>query len=111
MATRDHDVLLHRTINLKRIFNKGMKGRRAKSIALEQLGIVVTILRLPGDARKQPGIPRGVRGKELASLEMCESFLTRTIGDYEALPLLRPLWRLYHLTSAFRLASKFLSVR
>jgi hypothetical protein len=59
---------------------------------------------------------------EPASLEMCETGFerlnalcvltsTRTIGDYEALPLPRPLCCLYYLTRPFRLASKFLSVR
>ena len=59
---------------------------------------------------------------ELTSLEMCETWFdklnalwvltsTRTTGDYEALPLPRPLWRLYHLTRPFRLARKVLSVR
>ena len=60
--------------------------------------------------------------KELGKLEMCETWFdklnavwvltsTRTTGDYEALPLPRPLWRLYHLTRPFRLANKLLSVR
>jgi hypothetical protein len=32
--------------------------------------------------------------------------VTRTIGDYLSMPLPRPLWRIYHLTRPFRLASK-----
>jgi Uncharacterised nucleotidyltransferase len=59
---------------------------------------------------------------ELLTFEMCEAWYqrlnivwqlasTRTTGDYEAMPLPRPLWRLYHLTRPFRLASKFLSLR
>jgi Uncharacterised nucleotidyltransferase len=56
---------------------------------------------------------------ELTNLELCETWFdklnalwvlasTRTTGDYEALPLPRSLWRLYHVTRPFRLASKFL---
>lgn len=56
---------------------------------------------------------------ELRNLEMCETWFdklnavwvltsTRTTGEYEALPLPRPLWR---LTRPFRLAHKLLSVR
>jgi putative nucleotidyltransferase-like protein len=59
---------------------------------------------------------------ELAIFEICETWserlrviwhlaCTRTTGDYEAMPLPRPLWRLYHLTRPFRLAGKVLSVR
>jgi hypothetical protein len=59
---------------------------------------------------------------EPTHFEMCETWyhklnalwiLTshRTTGDYESLPLPRPLWRLYHLTRPFRLAVKFLSIR
>ena len=58
---------------------------------------------------------------KLAALALCETWLekldvlcalafTRTTGDYEALPLPRPLWRIYHLTRPFRLAGKLLSV-
>jgi len=35
---------------------------------------------------------------------------TRTTGDYEAMPLPRSLWRLYHLIRSFRLAIKILAV-
>jgi len=35
---------------------------------------------------------------------------TRTTGDYEAMPLPRPLWRLYYLIRPFRLAIKILAV-
>ena len=56
---------------------------------------------------------------ELTNLELCETWFdklnalwvlasTRTTGDYEVLPLPRSLWRLYHVTRPFRLASKFL---
>jgi Uncharacterised nucleotidyltransferase len=34
---------------------------------------------------------------------------TRTTGDYEAMPLPRPLWRFYHLTRPFRLAIRVLT--
>ena len=34
---------------------------------------------------------------------------TRTTGDYEAMPLPRPLWRLYHLTRPFRLLKTLLA--
>ena len=58
----------------------------------------------------------------LVNLELCETWKdklsalwvlasTRTTGDYEALPLALPLWRLYHLTRPFRLAGKFMSIR
>jgi Uncharacterised nucleotidyltransferase len=60
--------------------------------------------------------------RKLRNLEMCETWFdklkalwvltsTRTTGDYEALPLPRRLWRLYHVTRPFRLANKFLSIR
>lgn len=35
---------------------------------------------------------------------------TRTTGDYEAIPLPRPLWHLYYLIRPFRLAVKILAV-
>ena len=49
------------------------------------------------------------RSQKLKTLWVLAS--TRTTGDYGALPLPRPLWRLYHLTRPFRLAGKLLSVR
>ena len=35
---------------------------------------------------------------------------TRTVGDYEAMPLPKSLWGLYYLTRPFRLAGKMLKV-
>ena len=35
---------------------------------------------------------------------------TRTVSDYQSMPLPKPLWRIYHLTRPFRLASKFMKI-
>jgi hypothetical protein len=53
----------------------------------------------------------------LTDLDLCETrtqtvkaiaglLFTRTVGDYSSMPLLRPLWRLYHVTRPLRIASK-----
>jgi hypothetical protein len=58
---------------------------------------------------------------QLTDFEACETWIdrlrllwclvsTRTTGDYEAMPLPRSLWRLYHLIRPFRLAVKILAV-
>ncbi len=58
----------------------------------------------------------------LAGAGICRSFreraralwllaVTRTASDYNAIPLPRPLWRLYHLIRPFRLAFKILMLR
>lgn len=52
----------------------------------------------------------------LGDFELCETpmqkarvlgrlLITRTVGDYNSLPLPRPLWRLYHVTRPFRLTA------
>jgi hypothetical protein len=69
--------------------------------------------------RIRNGYPVPASGRELSELEVCENWLqracaignfliTRTIGDYVSMPLPRPLWRVYHLTRPFRLASKII---
>jgi hypothetical protein len=35
---------------------------------------------------------------------------TRTVGDYQAMPLPKPLWGIYYLTRPFRLASKVVEI-
>ena len=63
------------------------------------------------------GCPMAALDRDFGDLELCENWLqktrairkliiTRTIGDYVSMPLPRPLWRIYHLTRPFRLATK-----
>jgi hypothetical protein len=67
--------------------------------------------------RIRNGYPVPALDRELGDLELCENWLqkaraigklliTRTVSDYVSMPLPRPLWRIYHLTRPFRLASK-----
>jgi hypothetical protein len=43
-------------------------------------------------------------------LAIASLLTTRTVGDYEAMPLPKSLWGLYYLTRPFRLAGKMLKV-
>ena len=65
-------------------------------------------------------LPAAAGPRDLADLDLCDAWsrkagvilgmaFTRTEGDYEAMKLPPPLWRLYHLTRPFRLAAKTLS--
>jgi hypothetical protein len=65
-------------------------------------------------------LPAAAGSRDLADLDLCDGWsrkagvilgmaFTRTEGDYEAMKLPPPLWRLYHLTRPFRLAAKTLS--
>jgi hypothetical protein len=66
------------------------------------------------------GYPVPALDREFGDLELCENWLqkarairrlltTRTVGDYVSMPLPRPLWRIYHLTRPFRLATKVIT--
>jgi Uncharacterised nucleotidyltransferase len=66
------------------------------------------------------GFPVLASEQEPGALELCENrmqkaraigrlLITRTVGDYVSMPLPRPLWRIYHLTRPFRLASKVIT--
>ena len=65
-------------------------------------------------------LPVPGRQRDLGDLDLCDAWsrkagvilgiaFTRTEGDYAAMKLPPPLWRLYHLTRPFRLAAKTLS--
>lgn len=54
------------------------------------------------------GICRGFRERARALWLLA---VTRTASDYNAIPLPRPLWRLYHLIRPFRLAFKIWMLR
>jgi hypothetical protein len=66
------------------------------------------------------GFPAPALDREFGDLELCENWsqkartirklvTTRTVGDYVSMPLPRPLWRMYHLTRPFRLATKVIT--
>jgi hypothetical protein len=66
--------------------------------------------------RRNEGASPG-KSENLADLDLCDTrrdrisavlrlAFTRTVGDYQALPLPPELWRLYHATRPFRLAAK-----
>ena len=70
--------------------------------------------------RLREDLPATTRQRDLADLELCDAWsrkagfvlgmgFTRTEGDYAAMKLPPPLWRLYHLTRPFRLVAKTLS--
>jgi hypothetical protein len=52
-------------------------------------------------------VPDRLRHRLLAIASL---LTTRTVGDYEAMPLPKSLWGLYYLTRPFRLAGKMLKV-
>jgi len=41
---------------------------------------------------------------------LATGLITRTVSDYEAMPLPKSLWGLYHLTRPFRLAGKIIKM-
>lgn len=71
-------------------------------------------------SRISNGYPVAALDREFGDFELCETHLqkalalgqliiTRTVGDYASMPLPRPLWRIYHLTRPFRLATKVIT--
>jgi hypothetical protein len=63
------------------------------------------------------GQPAAGQTENFSDLALCENgwdrarakvtlVLSRTVGDYNAMPLPRPLWPVYHATRPFRLAAK-----
>ncbi len=73
-------------------------------------------------AQMRDGLPGPDRKDDLSDVDLCDGrwdrmkavltlVLTRTVGDYHAMPLPRPLWRLYHLSRPFRLVAKALAAR
>jgi hypothetical protein len=75
---------------------------------------------LVDDLRRNALAPR--KPENLSDLELCDTrrdrigavlklAFTRTVGDYQAMPLPPELWRVYHATRPFRLAAKAITGR